>query len=1013
MAFGWLVAATAAAEPLGSTPAALVNVTARGDAALADVCFIDRSNGWAVGDRGVIWHSPDGGVTWQQQDSQVSSRLNSVYFIDPQHGWAVGGAGRPHSKATIGVVLRTNDGGQTWINVPQLMLPRLARIKLFSETSGIAVGEGSSLSPSGVFVTRDAGRTWQPLPTDQAGSWLAGDFLNADTGAVAGFGGRIATIARRQVVHSPLAGPTARALRAMTLVSPAGGWIVGDGGLVMTTGDAGRSWQAPPTDLPSDVFGHFDFHAVAVRGTKVWIAGSPGTRVFHSPDGGTTWLAQMTGQTAPLRGLSFVDDSHGWAVGELGSILATQDGGRTWKLQRAGGRRAALLAVFAQASDVPLELLAAECAAEGYLTAVEILHPQSDGDSATVATPSNAARTREAMILAGATAADSAWRFPVPAANLALGPAELLDALNRANDGRALEQLELHLVRKLRTWRPDVIVTHHSRLESSRPVDALVEQLVLRSIAAGADPTRYVELATDAGLSAWPVKKAYGVLPPGSRGDEVIATGRFAARLGSSLADWSAPARQLLATSVESPAPLAGTVELELLLDQTASNEGPRGLFSGVALAPGSEARRAGPNDVVGDIEELRQLAARQRQLRQLIERSDGNAAWMAQLDQMLQGMDVSRGGELLFQLATEYRNGGRLDLAADTYFLLARRYPDHSLADPALVWLVQYYASGELARRANERQLVDVRHAATNDSAKRDGVVQAGAEAPVGADVEPVVGLSRDDRLRRAAQLGKYLESSRPQLYAEPAVRYPLVAAERELGFANPARRFFLTLRKLPASDPWRRCAETEEWLAKPGESPPPKLLGHCRLAPMRPHLDGMLDEPFWDAADQLRLKGEGADEAELLLAYDQQYLYLGVKCPKAPGIVYGADEQPRPRDADLSEHDRMSLRLDVDRDYATWFELVVDDRGWIRDACWGDSKWNPSWFVAAAGDRAAWTVEAAVPIRELAAEPPDSRHVWAAAIRRTIPRVGYQSWSGDAHSTDSPDEFGLLIFE
>ena len=34
---------------------------AREDAELADVFFLDRHRGWAVGDRGVIWHTSDGG----------------------------------------------------------------------------------------------------------------------------------------------------------------------------------------------------------------------------------------------------------------------------------------------------------------------------------------------------------------------------------------------------------------------------------------------------------------------------------------------------------------------------------------------------------------------------------------------------------------------------------------------------------------------------------------------------------------------------------------------------------------------------------------------------------------------------------------------------------------------------------------------------------------------------------------------------------------------------------------
>jgi hypothetical protein len=310
-----------------------------------------------------------------------------------------------------------------------------------------------------------------------------------------------------------------------------------------------------------------------------------------------------------------------------------------------------------------------------------------------------------------------------------------------------------------------------------------------------------------------------------------------------------------------------------------------------------------------------------------------------------------------------------------------------------------------------------------------------------------PAVGLSRDDRFRRAIQLSEYLKATRPALYAEPAVRFAEVAAQRQLGFANPAKRYHLTLGQLPASDPWRQCAETEEWLATPAELPPPKKFGACRPAHEPPHLDGRLDEPLWAAADRLRLHGADdvahdrqgagvgeqavgsvplapgpprpavpvrpADGAEVRFAYDEQYLYVAIQCPQAPGVEYRPDDRPRPRDADLSRHDRVALRIDVDRDYSTALELTVDQRGWTHDAGWGNVHWNPNWYVAAASDESAWTVEAAVPLAELAAAPPAARHVWAVAARRTIPRVGYESWAGEPASDGTPAQFGLVIFE
>jgi photosystem II stability/assembly factor-like uncharacterized protein len=985
----------------------------RHDAALADVFFLDRASGWAVGDRGVIWHTADGGETWRQQSSGVACQLQSIFFVDARRGWAAGGESRPYSTSSRGAVLRTNDGGATWSVIPRLVLPRLARISFFDQRHGVAFGDATAYFPSGVFVTQDGGDTWLPLPADRgAAGWHAGDFLDAENGAVAGPGGAVATLARRQIVHSPLAAPSLRSYRAMRLVAPTGGWLVGDGGVVLTTKDLGHSWQSPPTELP-EFSQQFDFHALEVLGQHVWIAGSPGTCVFHSADGGHAWEVLFTGQRAPLRALTFVDSSHGWAVGDLGNILMTRDGGRMWQSQQSGAQRAALLGIFASPADVPFELIAGQGVAEGYITAIDILHVPATEHRGTAAF-TDVQRTREAMLLSGAASAELAWRFPLPPSELALAPADVLESLDRANDGRALQQILSHLVRELRTWRPDVIVTHHSKLEMSQPTGALIQQLVMKAVRSAADPTQHVEPESALGLDPWQVKKVYGVLPAGSRGEEVLATGRFSPPLGNSLADFASPARSLI-TSIDRAPP--DTYELELLWNTIGDAGTSRGLFGGIMLLPGSDARRrqlAMPNE---DDDGQRQLATRRRHLQELLQRSEGNLAWAAQVSDLSRDMAAEHGAPLLNDLADGYRATGRLDLAADTYYLLARRYPDHPVTDRALVWLVHFYASRESAHRLAQDQLTSVRQTSYE---------QALATAPA-------VSLSGDDRLRRAIQLAEHLKTARPALYAEPRIRFAEVASHRQLGLTNPAKRYFLTLRALPENDPWRKCAETEEWLAQPGDLPPPKALGACRPAARRPHLDGKLTESIWETAGRFPLRGDDAgriivsdqkrnatdkivrptNRGEVRLAYDREFLYVVIRCPQAPGGDYRADDRPRPRDADLTQRDRVALSIDIDRDYTTAYELTVDARGWTHDACCGDANWNPNWYVAATSDDSTWTVEAALPLAELVAEPPAARDVWAVSLRRTVPRVGYQTWAGDATSDESPDQFGLVIFE
>ena len=252
--FGFLFLTQAAPRACRKRPARSDCACAfRNDAALHSISFANPSSGWAVGDRGVIWHTDDGGANWRQQAAPVTCSLQAVFFIDARRGWAVGGLCQPGSGATRGIVLRTDDGGNTWHKLPQPLLPLLTGVQIFRPRPWHRVRPIGDVFPIGRFSTHDGGKTWQPLPGDQPGSWLAGDFLEPDAGALAGPAGRIATLALRKIVASPLAAASLRSIRAMRLAPPTNGWAVGDGGLLMTTNDLGHSWQTPPTALPESI----------------------------------------------------------------------------------------------------------------------------------------------------------------------------------------------------------------------------------------------------------------------------------------------------------------------------------------------------------------------------------------------------------------------------------------------------------------------------------------------------------------------------------------------------------------------------------------------------------------------------------------------------------------------------------------------------------------------------------------------------------------------------------------
>ena len=71
---------------------------------------------------------------------------------------------------------------------------------------------------------------------------------------------------------------------------------------------------------------------VANAGDKIVAVGDHGD-VVVSRDHGVTWSQSITPTRAMLTAVCFPDALHGWAVGHDGVILATTDGGLTWRHQ--------------------------------------------------------------------------------------------------------------------------------------------------------------------------------------------------------------------------------------------------------------------------------------------------------------------------------------------------------------------------------------------------------------------------------------------------------------------------------------------------------------------------------------------------------------------------------------------------------------------------------------------------------------------------------------------------------
>ena len=1017
------------------------------DAPLYAVHFVGRQSGWAVGEHGVIWHTIDGGQQWKIVPSPVQCPLRGVCFLTDRVGWIVGGGTIPYTRLGYGVVLATRDAGQTWTVLGRGVLPPLFAVRFFDGNIGIAAGEATVDFPTGLATTRDGGKTWQSMAGPRQSGWRCADFLAPAVGVVGGQRGRVTLVGGNQLLTPRLAPLGLRGVWGITLEQNESGWLVGDGGLVLRTESGGVVWKSPPTPLPVELRDLADFRTVASRGKRAWIAGDPGSVIWHTPDGGRTWLKQYTGQTVPIRALTFSSETDGWAVGDLGTILHTADGGRSWKAVHGGRRRAALMLIHARPRRVSFRLLAKESGELGYRSVVVLPARRDIGPDGHAAL--NRDRTlQDAVTVVGGSTGEIDWRFPIALPDIEKNSPKLIADWNRRTDGRFGQVFLGKLVCRLRTWRPSVVV-----IDQPSPDDAttsLLKEAVERAVQQAADPTRFLSHQELAGLRPWQVEKVYLRLPAGSTGETLIDPHEYLPRRDATVQTTAAKAEAIL-TGVS--AETARSEPYRAIFDRTRQGRRQRrshGFFVGLAIAPGSAARRR-----LTPIDETRRanreaIARRQRNFQafaeRYLDRPREAAQLIAQLRNVTAGMQDEQAALQLVQLASDYRRHSQRDLAVATLVELVTRFPNQPAALEAMQRLFQLWTGQEPAYQRVRRMTTEQRRLKVDSGnlqarieqafrmSRVDPLKRTASASDLGPD--PLTLVSHEGELRfgdnqdwrtgtvrnwheQALRMAALIRRTSPELYRTPGIRFPLAALLRQRGRLRLSGDLYRRYQQSGENDPWKKTAAGELWLARPTSLPPKSLLP-CRRTAKPPYLDGVLSDDCWKDAEEIRLTSAGRTGRKdvrstlVMISYDAKYLYLAASVPRVAGMpADGPATEGRRHDADLSGFDRLSLFLDVDRDYTTYYTFSVDQRGRTAESCHGDESWNPKWYVAATGDANRWRIEVAIPMTELVPGPPVKKGVWAVGIVRTMPAVGLQSWTHPAGSRPRPESFGLLRFD
>lgn len=999
------------------------------DAALRAMHMANAKEGWAVGDDGIILHTLDGWESCEQQRTNVRVSLRAVHFVDAFVGYAVGSEALPYGRGTGGVVLATTDGGSSWKKLIHRELPGLCGVKFLDARVGYAFGDTTGGNTGGIFFTDNGGRTWKSCSAlDTHSGWLSGTIINDNPVAV-GAGGMVGLMEKDQVL--PIAIKGCERINWMSVACcDQDVWGVGtQAGVILSRQTGGKSFEPVTMPIPDAVRRQLDFNSVCAVGNHVWIVGRPGTFVYHSPDRGKTWEMQRSTQSLPLHQVNFVSESVGYCVGELGTILKTSDSGATWSVVRRGGHRSAVLFVTANGQQMPLGSIAYIGGDQGYLcvglqACVEPGKWHTDRE-----------KLQHAVRVVGGTTTDVLTRMPVADYQQHMSAGMIVKL---AEEQRLLEQLVL----AIRMWRPSVVIGDSAEPGMpSGPMGAAVSLVVRQACDLAGSADVFPEQIRELHLEPWQPERQFARRLNKGNVDCALKLNVPRPVLFASPNDFAGLGRPILFDNYQR-GPVSeeytliknynGTYTSQHPLMAMFRNVGMLGcfippalmpnddLFVGITLGHGGQARREKVE--VEDLKYQLLLGATYRQqmdakpYQQKLFDPGERRQFFTNFEYTLNGLAPMTIGDRIAAQAQEFVEKGQWTMARECHLMLLDLMPTHRLAPESARFISTMMGSSEIKRRVDLKTMPHLADYVLRSPSSKGGDT---TELPFQALNPKQRTILQKHRLelRRwnggALAAGSLYSVLHPLGYNEPEMQFCLMANERMDGRTEEDQlRQTAFLYKEPGGV-WNQAVQAEQWLTQRiGDCPKP-LMQAVRVKEM-PQLDGKVDDAVWKNVPVTTLKSAVGKMAgtKVQMAFDDTHLYLAVQCQQAPGMPTLKPVKPRKRDDDLRSYDRISLLLDLDRDYGTAFHLEFDARGCVMEECCGDITWNPKWFVEVCPNETGWSAEVAIPLVEITGSGKLENDVWAASVTRIIPGVGLEASSLPAGVKPVTRGMGLLFF-
>lgn len=318
--------------PPPSTPALKTSITtitprtSGTNETLRDVFFVNNTTGFICGFNGTILKTTDGGITWIPMNSGVTQNLYKIEFADETIGYAVG------DKETI---LKTTDGGITWVIQhynPSTTNQHLRSLHVFDAANVYTAGHWGTF-----FTTNNGGAVWTDKNIDYSTTSYVIHFIDLNTGFVAGNFTRIRKTtnagasfitADPAAIHSPSTSSSFAIIDKHFFDNQNGFIVAGDGvsynSYLLKTSTNGEPWTIVYTSpfinsILYDIDFSSDSNGIMISKSSDEASTDRG-KILKSTDGGTSWTIFPDAYNN-LNRVFMINDTCAFMVGDDGIIL--------------------------------------------------------------------------------------------------------------------------------------------------------------------------------------------------------------------------------------------------------------------------------------------------------------------------------------------------------------------------------------------------------------------------------------------------------------------------------------------------------------------------------------------------------------------------------------------------------------------------------------------------------------------------------------------------------------------